>query len=266
MAKIGCKYIAGSPITSEVYGALPTYGTGFEIGKMISAEVSIETNDNPLYANDVIVENDRSFSSGTISLNVDDFGDTPQQSFIIQEQLLPVKIVEIAGVDVLRFKGSIESPYIGIGFIKVRKLRGAKYYVATWLYKVQFAVPTDSTTTKGQSIEWQTPTIEGKIMTIDGYDDDVYKDEANFTDLGEAVNWIKEIGNISTTVDKTTLTASITSAEAMDPELYTSVSWAYVAIALVNANAVKNNTYATQTQVNNANTALSNAVSALVEV
>ena len=78
MAKIGLKHLVAAEIDTQEIGTAPTYKTGFKIGKMMSAELSIEVAENPLYADDGVAETDKSFTSGTITIGIDDFGDTPE--------------------------------------------------------------------------------------------------------------------------------------------------------------------------------------------
>jgi len=265
MAKIGLKHLVAAEIDTQEIGAAPTYKTGFKIGKMMSAELSIEVADNPLYADDGVAETDKSFTGGTITVGIDDFGDTPEEGQEIQQKLLGQKIVEVDGVKVIRSSGQSEAPNVGIGYVMVKKLRGKLYYVATWLYKVQFGAPSESSTTKGETIEWQTPELEGKIMVVEGFDNDTYRDTATFNTLSEAIAWVDGMANMSSAVDKTALIATIATAEGKNPEIYTSASYADMFVALLSAKNVNANKYATQAMVDSANTALTNAITALEE-
>ena len=61
-----------------------------------------------------------------------------------------------------------------------------------WLYKVQFSENAENSATKGESIEWQTPTITGRIM---GVRNDAtllanYRRIATFDTLAAAVTWL----------------------------------------------------------------------------
>ena len=53
------------------------------------------------------------------------------------------------------------APEVAIGF-RARKTGGK--YAFIWLYRVRFSVPSENYQTKGNSIEYQTPEIEGTIM------------------------------------------------------------------------------------------------------
>ena len=265
MARIGLKYPVATLITQETWGNAPTYGTGFVIGKAIAAEKSIESNDNPLYGDDSIAENDTSFSKGSIKLGVTEFGTDRISSLEIQAKLLGHEIVTESGVKVLRRAGGTASPNIGFGYYKTKKHNGSRYYEATWLYKVQFKTPSESTNTKGESIEWQTPEIEGTIMKVEGFNDDAYEDTATFATEAEAKAWLNSKANIETTINKATLATNIATAEAKQPETYTSASYADMYVALLNAKAVNGNAYAGQAEIDSASTALSTAISALEE-
>lgn len=263
MAKIGLRHLVGAEIDTQEIGVAPTYKTGFKIGKMLSADVSIEVADNPLHADDGVAETDKSFTSGTFTAGIDDFGDTPTEGVEIQQKLLGQKIVEVGGVNVIRSSGQDTAPDVGIGYIRVKKLRNVLYYEATWLYKVQFGVPSESATTKGQSIEWQTPEIEGTIMVVEDFEENTYRDRATFNTLAEAIAWVDGMANMTTAVDKTTLIATIATAEETVPETYTSISYADMFVALLGAKNINGNKYATQAMIDSANTALNNAITAL---
>jgi hypothetical protein len=152
---------------------------------------------------------------------------------------------------------------VGIGYIRVKKLRGILYYVATWLYKVQFGTPSESSTTKGESIEWQTPELEGNIMVVEDFEENTYRDKATFNTLAEAIAWVDGMANMSSVVDKSTLIATIATAEEKEAETYTSISYADMFVALLGAKNVNENKFATQAMVDSANTALNNAITAL---
>ena len=62
---------------------------------------------------------------------------------------------------VLISRGEDNPNYVAIGF-RARKANGKYRYF--WLYRVQFAVPGTSLATKGDSITFSTPTIEGTIF------------------------------------------------------------------------------------------------------
>jgi hypothetical protein len=200
MAKIGLKYPVAAEITAEPTGELPTYGEGFVIGKAISANKNITSNDNPLYGDDAIAENDTSFSEGTIELGVTDFGTSKADTLEIQAKLLGHTVVtEGTGetaVKVIRKKASDNAPTLGFGYYKTKKLNNVNMYEATWLYKIKFQLPSETNNTKGQNIEWQTATITARIMALPNMEG-VYEDTAVFATEAECKAWLDAKANIT---------------------------------------------------------------------
>ena len=89
--------------------------------------------------------------STTISLGVDDIGN--EAAVALVGATLDSNGVLISG-------GEDISQYVAIGF-RAKKSNGKyKYY---WLYRVLFGIPATNLATKGDSITFSTPTIEGAI-------------------------------------------------------------------------------------------------------
>lgn len=265
MARIGLKYIVAAAITAETLGSAPTYGTGFVVGKAMKAEKSVNANDSELYGDDALNESDQSFSDGALKIGLTDFGTGRLASMEVQAALFGAKIVEVSGVKEMSRGAGQTAPYLGIGYYKTKTINKTKFYEATWIYKIQFKTPGESTNTRGKTIEFQTDEIEGKFMAVAGFGDDDYEKTATFETEAEAVNWLNALANISSSVSKTALASSITTATAIDAEDYTSASYAEMYVTLLNAQAVNANVYAGQTQVDAAKSALDDAVDDLVE-
>ena len=151
MATIGLDKLFVAPITEDSNGN-ETYGTPVQLAKAISAELSVELNEAILYADDGQAESVKEFKSGTLSLNVDDLGHANAALLLGAE-------VDENGVLISR--GEDNPTYVAVGF-RARKANGKYRYF--WLYRVQFAVPGTSLATKGDSITFSTPTIEGTIF------------------------------------------------------------------------------------------------------
>ena len=151
MATIGLDKLYYAPITETSSGE-ETYGTPVQLAKAISAELSVELNEAILYADDGQAESVKEFKSGTLSLNIDDFKPAAVAALIGAE-------VDENGVLISR--GEDNPTYVAIGF-RAKKANGKYRYF--WLYRVQFAIPGTSLATKGDSITFSTPTIEGTIF------------------------------------------------------------------------------------------------------
>ena len=189
MAFTGLKYAVFAPITDETSSA-PTYGTGFVVGKMISANIAVTTANAVLYADDIAVEEENGFVSGTISLNVDDLSEE------VAVGLLGSQLVGEEGDQAVQDAATYSAPDGGFGYLRIRRKNGVRSIRAIWLYKTKFAMPSDDATTKGETVEFQTPTMEGSIKALDTATQEwrVWKD---FTTEAEAVAWINEKANIT---------------------------------------------------------------------
>lgn len=154
MATIGLKDLFVAPVTIGAGGA-ETWGTPKRLAKAITAKLSVEVAEAILYADDGADEIIKEFVSGELELEVNDL--TPEDTAMLLGQLQDDDGVLFAGDD-------DEAPYFAIGF-RARKPRGQYKYV--WLYKVKFAQPDEEYKTKGDSVEFNTPTITGQIIKRD---------------------------------------------------------------------------------------------------
>lgn len=151
MSTIGLDSLYFAPITEDDKGE-ETYGSPVVLAKAMKADLSVEIAEAILYADDAAAESVKSFKNGKLSLGIDDIG-------IANAQALTGANVDDNGV--LVSSADDISPYVAIGF---RALKSNGTYRYFWLYKVQFGVPATNLQTKGDSISFQTPTIEGTIM------------------------------------------------------------------------------------------------------
>lgn len=151
MATIGLDKLFYATITEDKDGN-ETYGTPIQLAKAISADLSIELNEATLYADDGQAESVKEFKSGTLSLGVDDIGNEAAAALV-------GATVDSNGV--LISGGEDTAKYVAVGF-RAKKANGKyKYY---WLYRVLFGIPATNLATKGDSITFSTPTIEGTIF------------------------------------------------------------------------------------------------------
>lgn len=151
MATIGLDKLYYAPITEDANGN-ETYGTPAVLAKAISAELSVELNEAILYADDGAAEVVKEFKSGTLSLGIDDIG--AEIASALSGATIDSNGVVISGSD----DGGTP---VAVAF-RARKSNGKyRYY---WLYLVKFGIPATNLQTKGDSISFQTPTIEGTIM------------------------------------------------------------------------------------------------------
>lgn len=185
MAKIGLSNLIWSKLT-EASNGTPTYDGAKTLGKAVSANVSITNNSAMLYADDVLAESDTSFQTGTITCGVDNDLDS---TFA---ELLGHTITE--GVVT---KNATDTPiWVGLGRIITKMVSGVYYYKAEVLYKVKFAEPSQDDQTKGESVEFSTPEIEGTIATLA---DGKWCTSQTFSTKDDALEFIQTIFTAPTT-------------------------------------------------------------------
>lgn len=172
-----------------------TYLNGGLLGKAVEFSASIEDgSDNNFHADDGVAESDRTFAGGTISLTTDDLSD--EVSKIILGVTMKELTVGEKTVSELIFDDTAVTPYLGIGIIVPKMNRQIISYRAIVFPKVMFSVPDDAATTKGESIEWQTKTIEGTILRSDATGHP-WKRETTVADEETAIAYIKQLLNIT---------------------------------------------------------------------
>ena len=187
MAQIGLKYLICAPITETADSV--SHSDGLVMSYAIKTDLSIEINDAQLYGDDRIVESIKEFKSGKLTLNGDHL------EYEVLALILGHKVEALTTGDgkKLTAKGDDDGKPVGVGFYSTTIKDGKRRYRAIWLHKVKFGIPNESLETKGDSINFQTPTIEGTILTdILG----VWKEEATFENEPDAKGWLNEQADI----------------------------------------------------------------------
>jgi len=176
MATIGMDSLFYSKITEGVNGE-ESYAIPKILAKAIKADMAIELAEAGLYADDALAHAIKLFKSGKLSLGVEDIG-------VAVAADLTGASVDDNGV--LIAAGEDDGYLVAVGF---RALKPDNRYRYFWLYRVKFAVPSTNLQTKGDSIQFQTPTVEGTIMRrnkVDGKGKHPWKAEVTEGDPGVA--------------------------------------------------------------------------------
>lgn len=177
-------------------GDTVTYSDGGIAGHAISYSLSAERGDNvDLYADNEIVETDfGKFKSGTLTLNTDNLSDEISKALLgckgVTRQVGDNSVTELVWDD-------DQTPVeVGFGVIETKQVSGVNKYRAVVLARVAFSLNSEEATTKGETVEWQTPTIEGKVMRSEQVDSNYkhpWKFEATFDSLASAEAYIKAV-------------------------------------------------------------------------
>ena len=187
MATIGLDKLFYAKITEDENGN-ETYATPVQLAKAMNADLSVELAEATLYADDGAAEIVKEFKNGTLSLGVDDVGAAVASD-------LTGATIDANGVVVSTSEDGGDP--VAVGF-RAKKSNGKyKYY---WLYRVKFGIPATNLATKGDSITFSTPTIEGTILRrnkVDGNGKHPWKAEVTEGDSAVTAdtitNWYKEV-------------------------------------------------------------------------
>ena len=154
----------------------------------MTAELSVELIEAILYVDDGASEVVKEFKSGSLTLGIDDIGS------LVAQDLTGCKI-DSNNVVVSRSEDG-GSP-VAIGF-RAKKANGKYRYF--WLYRTIFSVPATSLATKGDSITFSSPTIEGTVFRrnkLDAESKHPWKAEVTEGDNGVAAEtitgWFTEV-------------------------------------------------------------------------
>lgn len=150
MATIGLDMLYYAKITEGADGS-ETYATPTKLAKAISVGLSVELAEATLFADDGEAEIVKEFKNGKITLGIADIGAEIAADLTgadVDDNGALVSASEDVGVPV------------AIGF-RAKKSNGRYKYF--WLYRVKFGLPSTDLATKGDSISFSTPSIEGTI-------------------------------------------------------------------------------------------------------
>jgi phi13 family phage major tail protein len=154
-------------------------------------------------------------------------------------------------------------------FAMMFEVQGDKKNRRTVYYRCKASRPGKEHATKGESVEPSQDTLSLTILPIEVNSKNIVKGVIELSDTNSAVynsffNAVTLPGAEPATADKTTLAATIALVGTLSEIEYTVESWGALQTALTAANTVNSDSEATQSEVNEAKTALEAAILDLV--
>lgn len=193
MAYIGMRHPVFAPVESYEPGSI-SYGEGVVLGKAIGATLTLQRTDTSLYADDMKAEADNSVTGGTVSLELDDIKH--------EDAMKALGLIKrtVNGKEVYSTSGQA-APYGGCGWIRERKINGVISYVVQWVHRLQLGQNTKNAATKGQTITYQTTTLDGEVLgaQVDESMETFYVDEIPMETIAEAITWLDTMANVPKT-------------------------------------------------------------------
>ena len=178
-------------------GVVTGYGGVKTMGKAISASFEPNTPDeNPLYANNSVAENDSSGASGgTLTLTLDRLTqEAAADLYGLTVEDVEVTVGDTPGTKVegtaLKYTGNEQSAPVGVAFIRQNQVDGVRNHEVILYRRSTFSMPADSAQTMGESIEWQTPEIEASVMGLEGDGTNAWFEQVIFPTQEAAIAYI----------------------------------------------------------------------------
>lgn len=142
-----------------------TYSDGQILAKAIEHDLTLENADPViLYADDGAAESVGGFSSGTLTITVDEL---PLSVAGLIFGITPETISSPAAGTGVTFDDDMAPPYLGYGVIVPKVRNGTKSWMAVLLTKIKFSINDETYTTKGETVEFGTPELKATVMRDD---------------------------------------------------------------------------------------------------
>lgn len=174
MAYIGLR----KPIIGKRTGT-KKYEEPFALGKAVSLQVTPNYAEGSLYADDMQAEYDKEFNYAEVTMGTSTIPIKAHEAMFGHKVTEAEKSVEMNAND--------ENEYVGMAWITVEKVDGVRSFTGNFLYKVKFSEPSEDYATKGESIEYKTPSISGRALAED---DGSWKKVQAFDTEAEAAEWV----------------------------------------------------------------------------
>lgn len=159
---------------------------GVVLGKLVSANLTVNLASGELYADDGLDEQLSEFSSGTIALETNDMTD---------ENAAEVFGCTVSG-GVVTYNTGDTAPMGCFGHYRVLMRGGVKYYEGRFFPRVRAALGNENDQTRGSSITFQTTST---TLTVFADDNGDWKKTKTFDDEEDAKDWIEELCAVSGT-------------------------------------------------------------------
>ena len=191
---VGMMYPVWAPLATHTDGSMPTYSAGTVIQEARSATVTREYANNPLYGDDRIVDDDNGMTGLTMSFESTGLSDADRKALLGEEDY------GTSGVSG-QWVSDNETPWGGFGYIRKMRLNGVKKFEAWWTLKIKFQEEQQATNTKEGSIQWGTPTLNGRAagLYVDSTDKMRFQLHKTFAAISDAKAWLNSMLNVSST-------------------------------------------------------------------
>ena len=167
-------------------GSSPTYSGGKIIAEAVAANLTWNRADGHFYGDDMELDSENGVLGYTMAFEPTGLTDEARG-------LLLGETVSSGEYTI----NEDPSPDVGFGYVRVMRLSSTggvnTSYEGWWYYKMKFGVSSEETRTKGQNIEWRTPTLNGTgagVQKTSGGKLD-FATHKTFSDKASAIAYVK---------------------------------------------------------------------------
>ena len=163
-----------------------SYTDKTKVGDTMAVNMELKFAEGRLYAEGKLAEYLKEATGGTISMAVKYILEAAQKMMYgATESSRTASDKQIKG---LRFSSKDVANYVGVSLYAPDKIDGVTKYTTMFAAKALFGPPAYSFATKGQNIEFKTPTTSGEFLPDDS-DDEILIDTAICDTIEEAKAW-----------------------------------------------------------------------------
>lgn len=175
---------------TSVENTVPTYSANTAVGKVISVTATPNSGSVDLYGDDELAESVTTPTQETIALNTTT---VPLAAVAVMFGVTATDTAEsTASLTAKNVKyGSEQTPFVGFGFIDVELVDNVETYVVNFYPRTKFQRPAGTYNTRGQTVQFGTPTVNGVAYFDDEYG--ALKDEYHYTGTGAAAAAIAKL-------------------------------------------------------------------------
>lgn len=186
---VGMIYPVFAPLTNHTDGSMPTYGTGRVLQEARNATVTKEINNNPLYGDDRVVDDDNGMTGLTVAFESTGLNDEDRVAVLADE----------LRTDDEYWEGDGATPDGLFGYIRKMRDNGVRKFEAWAVLSIRFQETTQATNTREGQIAWGTPTLNGRArgLYVDNSGKLRFRLHKTFTTAAAAKTWLNGLANIT---------------------------------------------------------------------
>ena len=185
MPQFDLRYIQAAKYTNT--SGTVTYAEKTKVGDAMSANLELKFAEGRLYAEGRLSEYMRLATGGTISLGVKSIPDAAK-TLLYGAQASKRSVLNATSAKGVVYSAKDAASYVGVSFYCPDVVEGKTKYTCVFVAKALFGPPSMSFKTKGQNLEFSTPTTTGEFLASDAVDETILE-PVTVDNIEEAKAW-----------------------------------------------------------------------------